>query len=428
MSGPTDQPTNTPPGLTGDEILLTIFGTGDGRNNPYPYYEQLRALGRHHVDGLMNSVVFTGHADCREALRNNKLGSGRDGNQTVNRMGDEAALAARAEMQRRGVERGRATSMLFLDPPDHTRQRTLVSRAFTPRRMEALRPIVAEMTDACLDELEASDDRDLMTHLATPLPVSVISLMLGVPQEDWPTIRHLVSAMVVSLEPSANAEQVLAAGAAGEEASAYFTDLIAKRRAEPTDDLISGLIAARDADDELSEAEILAVTSLLFAAGAETTTNLIGNAVVQFSNHPDQWQLLLDRPELLAPAVDEVLRYDSPVQIDGRQVLEPTSVAGVDLEVGQRVTTLLGAANRDPDVYDDPQAFRIERFADPGTEAVMSFASGIHYCLGANLARVEGQEMLAGLARRFPELRVEGEPTIMPRLVLRGYEKVPLAW
>ncbi len=414
--------------MTGDEILLTIFGTGEGRENPYPYYEQLRALGRHHVDGLTGSIVFTRHADCREALRNNRLGSGRDGEQGVNQMGDTDALAARAELQRRAVERGRATSMLFLDPPDHTRQRTLVSRAFTPRRMEALRPLVAELSERCLDELEASDDRDLMAHLATPLPVSVISHMLGVPQADWPTIRHLVTQMVVSLEPSATADQIRTAGAAGEEATAYFTDLMAKRRAEPTDDLISGLIAARDADDQLSDAEILAVTQLLFAAGSETTTNLIGNGVVQFSRHPEQWQRLLAEPELTASAVEEVLRFDSPVQIDGRQCLEATTVAGVDLEPGQRVTTLLGAANRDPEVYDDPQAFDIARFARDDTEAVMSFASGIHYCLGANLARVEGQEMLAALARRFPKLRVEGDATIMPRLVLRGYERIPVAW
>jgi cytochrome P450 len=297
-----------------------------------------------------------------------------------------------------------------------------VIRAITPRRIEDLRSRIGELVDERLDQLAEAGTGDAVELLAEPLPVSVISEMLGVPQTDWPEIRSLVSDVVLALEPSADVGELRRAEAASDSLWRYFTELVAIRRADPRDDLLSGLIEARDQHDRLSEGEILAVANLLFAAGAETTTNLIGNGLNALFNHPDQLARLWADPSLLPTAVEEMLRYDSPVQIDGRTCLEPAELAGVAFEPGDRLLALLGAANRDPGHFTDPETFDIGRTGEP----IMSFASGIHYCLGANLARVEGQEVFGGLIRRFSAIAPAGERPYRQRLVLRGLERCPI--
>lgn len=246
--------------------------------------------------------------------------------------------------------------------------------------------------------------------------------MLGVPKSDWPEIRTLVSDLVQSLEPSATADELKLSQHAGTEMMQYFAGLVAERRANPQDDLLSGLVQARDQHDMLSEGEILAVANLLFAAGAETTTNLIGNGLNALFNHPEQLDRLWAEPDLVPTAVDEMLRFDSPVQLDGRMCLEDAEACGVRFTKGDRVITLLGAANRDPDHFDEPDRFDVGRNGEP----VMSFASGIHYCLGANLARVEGQEVFAGLVRRFKRIEPAGDRPYRRRLILRGLESCPV--
>jgi cytochrome P450 len=263
-----------------------------------------------------------------------------------------------------------------------------------------------------------------------PLPVSVISDMLGVPASDWPGIREPVTALVASLEPGATAAELRASLEARDVLVAYFADLIERRTAEPADDLLTALIAARDEQDKLSNAEVLAVAILLFAAGAETTTNLIGNGMNALLNHPDQLEQLWNDPSLVPAMVEEVLRFDSPVQLDGRTCLEAAEFAGLSFEPGDRVITLLGGANHDPSKFEDPDRFDITRYLDthdrPPAEPVMSFGSGIHYCLGANLARVEAQEAFAGLIRRFSSIEAAGERPYRQRMVLRGLEACPV--
>jgi cytochrome P450 len=406
-----------------DGWLATIFLSPEGNADPAPWYQRLLERAPVHLSAS-GSLVLARYDDCRSALRDNRLGKGEGGPQGL-LAGDGEALEYRKAMFER--RRGRAKSMLALDPPDHTRQRSLVSRAFTPRRVEAIRPRIAELTDELLDDLAEAGTADLMGALATPLPVTVISEMLGVPPADWPTIRRLVTDLVVSLEPSASTAELQASEAAATELFAYFTELVVQRRRRPADDLLTALIEAQDEHDRLSEGEVLAVANLLFAAGSETTTNLIGNGTAALLAHPEQFEALWGDETLVPSAVEEMLRYDSPVQLDGRSVLAPTTVAGVDLEPGQRVTTLLGAANRDPAHFDRPNEFDVRRYRPgSGAEPVMSFASGIHYCLGANLARVEGQEVFAALRRRFARVERAGEPVRRLRLTLRGFETLPV--
>jgi cytochrome P450 len=404
----------------GDQALFEVFASANGLADPNPFYRTLREAVPVHISGF-GGTVFSRYDDCRALLRDNRFGKGDNSPDQAFGGGSPEALAYRQEMEaRRGA--GRPESMLRLDPPDHTRQRGLVSRAFTPRRVEGLRPRVAALVDERLDELAEAGTADAMTVLAEPFPVSVISEMLGVPHDDWPEIRSLVTDLVQSLEPSADVDELKKAEAAAGELWAYFTDLVAVRRARPEDDLLSALIAARDEQDALSEGEILAVANLLFAAGAETTTNLIGNGLNALFDHPDQLDRLWADPSLVRTAVEEVLRYDSPVQIDGRTALEPAEFGGVRFDEGDRVLTLLGAANRDPAHFDDPESFDVGRRGEP----VMSFASGIHYCLGANLARMEGQEVLAGLVRRFSSIEPAGDRPYRRRLVLRGLDTCPI--
>lgn len=409
----------------GDHLFATIFFTPEGYADPIPSYRELHETAPVHVSAF-GGAVLSRYEHCRALLRDPRFGNG-DNRVTPSSFNesDPDLLAVRREIAERAASG--AQSMLGLDPPDHTRQRSLVSRAFTPRTVERLRPRIAEQVDTYLDGLADNGGGDLMTALALPLPVSVISEMLGVPADDWPGIRDPVTALVASLEPGATVDELRASMEARDTLVEYFDGLIARRTAEPTDDLLSGLIAARDDHDKLSHAEVLSVAILLFAAGAETTTNLIGNGMNALLQHPEEMAKLWADPSLVPAAVEEVLRYDSPVQLDGRTALEPAEFADLSIEPGDRVITLLGGANHDPDVFDDPDRFDIGRYATtPAAEPVMSFGSGIHYCLGANLAKVEGQEALAGLIRRFSSIEPAGHRPYRHRMVLRGLESCPI--
>ncbi len=412
----------------GDELFIKIFFTPEGTANPSPLYRNLQDEVPVHVSGF-GGALLTRYDDCRQLLRDNRFGAG-DGMPDGSFGGaDTPELALRRERQAKRIAEG-SLSMLALDPPSHTRQRSLVSRAFTPRMIERLKPRIVDLTDRCLDDLAAAGTGDVMELLAKPLPVSVISDMLGVPDADWPEIRGRVSELVAVLEPNATLEQLQLAEAANDVLFDYFRALVATRRSDPRDDLISGLIAAADGDDRLTENEILAVSVLLFAAGAETTTNLIGNAVHQLLSHPDALNRLWADPSLVPSMVEEVLRHDSPVQLDARVCLEPATFAGLDFDEGDRVITLLGAANHDPAHFSNPDAFDITRFAatDRGNspEPVMSFGSGIHYCLGASLARAEGQIVFERLLQRFDPIEPAGDRVYRNSLVLRGLLSCPI--
>jgi len=402
-----------------DETLFKIFVPGPDDADPTPRYAQLHSEAPVHLSGF-GGVVFSRYDDTKTILRDNRFGSGAGRPTSSFGSADPEAIAFRKKMVKDRA--GRPHSMLALNPPAHTRQRGLVSRAFTPRRIESIRGEVARLVEERLNDLAEAGTADAMDLLAEPLPVSVISQMLGVPAEDWPDIRSLVTDLVLSLEPGATLQDLQRSTAAYDGLWSYFGDLVEFRRDKPSDDLLTALIQASDDQDKLSSGEVLAVSILLFSAGAETTTNLIGNGLNALFNHPDQYDRLWANPDLVPSAVEEILRYDSPVQLDGRICLEPAEVCGVRFETDDRLITLLGAANHDPDRFEDPDRFDIGREGEP----VMSFGSGIHYCLGANLARMEGQEVFAGLIRRFASIEAAGDRPYRPRIVLRGLESCPV--
>lgn len=406
---------------------MRIFFTTEGTADPFPLYRELQDEVPVHVSGF-GGALLSRYDDCRALLRDNRFGSGDGMPDSSFGGGNSPELASRQKRQAKRIEEG-SLSMLGLDPPSHTRQRSLVSRAFTPRMIERLKPRITELVEGCLDELADAGTGDLMEFVSKPLPVSVISDLLGVPGTDWPEIRDRVTELVAVLEPNATLAQLETSEAANEVLFDYFRRLIADRRSHPGDDLVSGLIAAADGDDRLTENEILAVAVLLFAAGAETTTNLIGNGANQLLSHPDAMSRLWAEPGLAAAMVEEVLRFDSPVQLDARVCLEPVVFACLEFDAGDRVITLLGSANHDPARFPNPDTFDITRFA-PGapaaSEPVMSFGSGIHYCLGANLARAEAEVVFAGLAQRFRSVEAAGERTYRNSLVLRGLQACPV--
>lgn len=364
---------------------------------------------------LTNSgvLVLTRHADCDQALRDRRLGK------VDESLGFRLAPVPE-ELQRKAMHRFRRT-MLFRNPPDHGRLRHLVTDVFTQRHVEQLRSSVVHWIDHQLDTLAQHDTADLMTELALPLPVNVIGDLLGLPTSDRAVAAPLVRDLVAPLEPTADADAVQRAADAEDQLAGYLGDLIRDKRSRPADDLLSRLASARG-DDTLDEDECIGTAILLFAAGFETTTNLIGNGTAALIAHPAQAAALRHRPELAANAVEELLRYDAPVQTNGRTALEATTIAGVDLHPGQVVLTLLGAANRDPDHHTDPDALHLDR-ANP---TALSFGAGIHFCLGAALARMEGTELFPRLLARFPSLAAAGTPLWRPGLSFRGLTSLPV--
>ena len=297
-----------------------------------------------------------------------------------------------------------------------------MSRAFTPRRVEQMRERIADLAHGCVDDLAEAGEGDLLDLVGFPLPVAVIGAMVGVPEADWGRFRSLITRGAVGIEPTATAQDLRDGEAAMSETWSYFVDLVAERRARPQDDLLSDLIRVEEAGDQLSEAEVIVVATLLFAAGFETTTNLIGNGMGALLRNPSEMDRLWADESLLPTAVEEMLRWDSPVQFDVRTALQDADLAGEAVPEGTQVVTLLGAANRDPSHFADPDRFDVGR--DDGTP--MSFASGIHFCLGANLARVEGREVFRALRDRFSAIEIAGELVQRPRTTLRGYEAVPV--
>ncbi len=319
--------------------------------------------------------------------------------------------------------------MLFMDPPDHTRLRSLVNSAFTPRTVEALVPRIQAVTDALLDNIaeRAADGEavDLVETLAYPLPLTIICEMLGVPAEDESIFSEWSSILAAGLDPDSlrSEEDRRKIFEANDELEDYTRALLKRRATDPGDDLLSALQAVRDGEDQLSEQELVNLVVLLLVAGHETTVNLIGNGVIALLRNRSQLERWQADPELDKNAVDELLRYDSPVQFGMRVLLEDTEIEGRLVPAGDQVLTVLGAANRDPNVFAEPDRLDLGR---DNAARNMSFGGGIHHCLGMALARVEGQRAIGGLVRRFPNLDLAGDPELRARLVLRGYEKIPI--
>ena len=379
--------------------------------DPYPVYAALRNRGPVHRSRLMNSWLFTRHADVDAILRNHR------------RFGNDPRKGKLSRRQRAILPPPNQFTMLLLDPPDHTRLRALVNKAFTPRAVRLLEPRIRRIMGSLLDAVEDPAAVDLMTAVAQPLPVIVIAEMLGVPPEDRDRFKVWSARRARLLEPMISRRERELGDEAGRAFDAYFGAIIEARRTEPRDDILSALVQAEDEGERLSARETLNMLRLLLAAGNETTTNLIGNGVLALLRNPDELQRLREDPALIPAAVEELLRYDSPVQADFRRVLEDCEVNGFPLRKRDNIVVLLGAANRDPDVFEDPDSLDVGR----GLRSHLAFGRGIHHCLGAPLARLEGRIVLEMLLERFPSLRLLSErPRFHKSIVLRGLQSLPV--
>jgi cytochrome P450 len=377
-------------------------------HDPYPRYREARAAAPLISVPEEDEFISLHWADCERILRDPTFSS--------------SVSHRRRQVEGAGVPMDMDIPvLLFLDPPDHTRMRRLVSHAFTPRTVERLRPHVAELIDGMLDGLDTTGF-DLIESVAYPLPVTVICELLGIPVAD----QHLFGPWSHDVSRLLDGDIDDAALGAGLNAFlhlvGYLTDLFEKRRADPGDDLVSALLAVEEEGDRLTEEELKSIVLLLFVAGHETTMNLIGNGTVALLRNRDQWDRLVAEPALAQSAVEELLRYDGPVHATQRFATVPSNVAGVDLEPGQGVIVHLAAANRDPERFDRPDELDVAR---PDIQH-LTFSHGIHYCLGAALARLEGQETFKALTRRFPSLELAEEPVHREHFVLRGYRAVHL--
>jgi cytochrome P450 len=317
-------------------------------------------------------------------------------------------------------------SMLDRDPPDHTRLRRLVSQAFTPRTIEGLMSVIERLVDAALDRIADEGEVDLIDALAFPLPFAVITEMLGMPDdEDVTRLRELSGTLVRSLEPVPDEQTVRDILAASIEMEERMTAAVAWKRQHPGDDLLTAMIDAREGNDVLSDAELVAQVALLYIAGHETTVNLIGNGCHALLEAPAQAAAWRQRPDLDENAIEELLRYDSPVQFTRRITLEDYEVDGRLIPKGCFVMASLGSANRDESVF-GPDAERV-RLDRPNAKQHMSFGGGVHHCLGSSLARREGRVALARLFRRFPSIDQAGEVSHNGRINLRGVTSLPIS-
>jgi cytochrome P450 len=314
-------------------------------------------------------------------------------------------------------------NMLMADPPDHTRLRRLVSRSFTTRQVDRLRPAIHELVDTLLDDLARRGEVEFMSEFALPLPMAVIGELVGVPAEDRAGLQPKVRAAARGIEPVLTEEEIGVALDAMVELGTYFEAFLAERRREPRDDLMSALAEASEDNDQLTDEEILSTAILLFSAGFETTTNLLGNGLLALLTHPEQLADWRAHPEIAPSAVEELLRFDSPVQFNLRAALEPAELAGQPLERGDRIVVLQGAANRDPEEFDRPDELDLRR--SPNTP--LSFGWGIHHCIGAALARLEGEIAFNALLARFDTIELlDEEPQWRPGFTLRGLQSFPL--
>ncbi len=382
------------------------------RANPYPHYKALYGRPPHLLNMFFPMALVACYDDAAMILKDYERFSSSKKNQTF----DE---------QERTLFAGAAT-VLFSDPPTQTRLRRLMSRAFTPKRIRDLEPRIVELTHSLLDRAARKGEIEVMSDLATPLPVMVIAEMLGVPPLEYEQFKHWSDRIVESDNTPPGMPLPPDITQAANDLRAYIGGEIERRRREPGEDLISALVAAHDEAEALSANELLAFVILLLLAGNETTTNLIGNGMLALGRNPEQLELLRKEPSLMPQAVEEMLRYDGPVQSTVRHNDEPIEIGGVSIAAQTMVFVILAAANRDPAHFNRPDVFDITREPD----GHLAFGDGIHFCLGAALARLEGAIAFASLIERFPHLRL-AEPDTAAKYkgsyFLRGLSALKMA-
>ncbi len=402
------------------EQALAAWGSHD-QDDPFPLFSEVRARGAVHEVTLADghrAWLVAGYDEAKAALKDLRLSKDM-----------QAAFAAEGSVVAEGLPGPDfARHMLAVDPPDHTRLRRLVAATFSVRRIERLRPHVQAIVDRLLDRIAENDPEaevDLVESFTFPLPFTVICELLGVPDADRPLLGHELTLLLAS---TATPDDYRRAKAASDVVVQMLTNLVEDKQRAPDDALVSALISARDGDERLTQQELLSTIFQLIVAGHDTTTSLIGNAVVALLRHPDQLTAIRTDPQRVSAAIEELLRYDAPVpHATFRYAVAPVELGGVTIPAGAQVIINLASANRDADHYSNPDALDIDR---PDTRH-LAFGYGIHFCLGAPLARMEGQLTLETLFRRFPQMRLAVPPTALhwghgDGLVLRGLSRLPV--
>jgi cytochrome P450 len=402
--------------------FLSVALTPEFREDPYEFFHLLREHEPVHQTPF-GVYLVSRHADAAAIVRDPHLSTNQQNSDLF-----RAFAEANPPSEDDAVGQMNNVVMLFMDPPDHTRLRSLVSKAFTPKMVERLRARVQDIVDERLDAVEARGEgrMDVVTDLAYPLPVVIICELLGVPPADHATFQSWSSELAASIDPDPliTPDQQARIEAAGNAFLEYFADLIERRRESLNDDLLSALIEAEEGGDRLSEDELLGTALFLLIAGHETTVNLIGNGTLALLRYRDELERLRDNPSLDRHAVEELLRFDSPVQLTQRITLDDYEVGGVMIPRGQNLIPLLGAANRDPAEFDEPDRLDLGR---ENANRNVAFGGGHHFCLGASLARLEGAVAIGTLVRRFPDIELAGEPVRRTTFTLRGLEHLPVS-
>ena len=395
-----------------DDVLRELLAGPTGRSDPYPLYQHLRELAPVHRSALDDVWYVSGYSTCRDVLLDRRAGK--------TGIGRTVRFGVNQELMRRLQERQRP-SMLTANPPEHTRLRKAARGPFLPGRMEQrLQRRIEEIVDERLDLVAAKGDADMMADVAFKLPVTVIGELVGVPPEDRDEFPPLVDEFFAAGQVGATPEQMDRADRAGERFREYFAGLVDAQRGHPNQDLVGSLVA----DGNLNDDELQGTITLIFIAGFITTANLIGNGLLALLRNPGEMARLWADPALVPGAVEEMLRFDTPVQLVERTALDDLDIDGHPVEAGDTIVALLGAANRDPDQFPDPDRFDITR---ANAAAHISFAWGIHHCLGAPLARLEGQLVFARLRERFARLELlDPELDHRPSFGIRSLTALPL--
>lgn len=397
-------------------LLLQLLDPAN-RADPYPVYDRIRESGPLQPPGT-NLTVWSSYAHCDEVLRHPSSAS--DGLKSTIAQREIAGGAEPRPLGKPGF--------LFLDPPDHTRLRGLVSKAFAPKVIRALESDITALVDGLLDGVAERGDLDVVADLAYPLPVAVICRLLGVPLEDEPKFSHASAVLAQALDPFITVTGQEPEGfeermQAGLWLRGYLGELVERRRSDPADDLMSGLVHVEESGDQLTADEIVATCTLLLVAGHETTVNLIANAILVLLRRPEQWAALGADPRRVGAVVEETMRYDPPVQLIGRVAGADMTIDGVEVPKGDSMLMLIAAAHRDPAAFDRPGVFDPDR----GTIRHLGFGRGPHFCLGAPLARLEAAVALSAVTARFRQARLADEPQYKPNLTLRGMSHLPVA-
>ncbi|UNO38553.1 cytochrome P450 [Streptomyces sp. MST-110588] len=417
-AGRTDRPSPEIPEVSlvdPQAVLFSVF-TPEGRENPFPALETLREIAPVYYEKELDTFFLTTYADCQAVLTDPTF-------KTPDLTWCEDHLP---DWREHPAADFFYSSMLRANQPDHTRLRRLVSGGFTARRVAALESAIEKITDSLLNDLaDATCDggsANFQNLVGYPLPVAVVGELIGVPEADRPQFWQLGRDASRLLEPVRSEEDWALADRAVTQLREYFRELAARRQRVPADDLVTTLIKAKEGDERLTEDEVIDTLALVFVAGFETTTSLLGLTTHALLTHPDQLALIKQDPDLVPQAVEESLRWDTPVQMTERIAGRKTEIGGVTVPEGANVTTVMAAANRDPRQHPDPHRFDVRR---TGTK-VLSFSAGPHYCLGAALARLEGSVAVRRLFERFPDLALAGTPQRRESFSLRAYENLPV--